>query len=289
MTPTVHHFLHRPTGTFSYVVHDPSGPAVAVIDPVLDYDAASARTGTTSVEAIIAFVEENAFEVQWILETHAHADHLSAAPVIQERLGGKIAIGEGIRRVQNTFRGIFDLEDLAVDGSQFDHLFADGETFRIGELEARVIETPGHTSDSVSYRVGDAVFVGDTLFAPDLGSARTDFPGGDARKLYRSIRRILTLPPDTRVYLCHDYPPEGRGYEPMHSVRRQRDGNVHVGHGMGEDAYVELREARDATLGSPALIIPAIQVNINAGRLPAPSHNGIAYLKVPLDTFGRGG
>jgi len=191
--------------------------------------------------------------------------------------------------VQNTFRGIFELEDLAVDGSQFDHLFADGETFRIGELEARVIDTPGHTSDSVSYLVGDAVFVGDTLFAPDLGSARSDFPGGDARRLYRSIRRILTLPPDTRVCLCRDYPPEGRDYEPMHSVRRQRDGNIHVGHGMGEDAYVELREARDATLGSPALIIPAIQVNINAGRLPALSGNGIAYLKVPLDTFGRGG
>jgi len=191
--------------------------------------------------------------------------------------------------VQNTFRGIFDLEDLAVDGSQFDRLFADGETFRIGELEARVIDTPGHTSDSVSYLVGDAVFVGDTLFAPDLGSARSDFPGGDARRLYRSIRRILTLPPDTRVCLCHDYPPEGRDYEPMQSVRRQRDGNIHVGHGMGEDAYVELREARDATLGSPALIIPAIQVNINAGRLPALSGNGIAYLKVPLDTFGRGG
>lgn len=287
MQPAVTVFRHLPTGTFSYLVADPSSGHAAIIDPVLDYDPASGRTSTPFAAEIAAWVRDHGLTLDWILETHAHADHLSAASWLRSELGGRIAIGEGIRKVQNTFRALFNLKDLTPDGTQFDRLFEDGETFAIGALECLVTNTPGHTCDSVSYLIGDAAFVGDTLFAPDLGTARCDFPGGSARQLYRSIQRIFELPADTRVFLCHDYPPESRSAEHVHVLADHRQGNVHLKKGVDEDAYVTLREARDRTLDLPDLILPAVQVNIRAGRMPPPEDNGIAYLKIPLDQFGR--
>ncbi len=287
MQARIQHFRHAASGTFSYVVHDKDGGTAAVIDPVLDYDGAAGRTGTASVEPLIDYLREHRLRLQWILETHAHADHLSAAPVLKDIMGGQIAIGCGIRNVQETFRGIFNLKDLNTNGVQFDHLFADGETFRIGSLHGEVLNTPGHTSDCISYRIGDAVFVGDTLFAPDKGTARADFPGGSAHDLYRSAQRLLALPDDTRIFLCHDYPPAGRGPEHVHTVKEHLERNVHTGRGIDEETFVDLRKARDITLAMPALLIPAVQVNIRAGKLPAPENNGVSYLKIPIDQLGR--
>ena len=285
--PEAKEFFHELTNTFSYVVYDSKTRAAAVIDSVLDYDHKSGRTSTLSADRIVEFIESSGLSVEWIFETHAHADHLTAAPYLQQRLGGKIAIGEGIRRVQTTFKGVFNLKDLNTNGVQFDHLFEDGEVFRIGAMEGRVLNTPGHTSDSVSYVIGDAAFVGDTLFAPDYGTARCDFPGGDARTLYRSIHRLFDLPPDTRVFLCHDYPPGGRAPEHVHALREQQSGNVHMKDGITEDAFVKMRNARDVTLAMPNLIIPSVQVNIRAGRLPPAEDNGVVYLKVPVNLLGK--
>lgn len=282
--PTVQSFHHADSGTWSYVVSDPAGDAAAIIDPVLDYDPKSGRTSMGTADALIAHVRAKGLRLQWILETHAHADHLSAAPYLQRELGGRIAIGAGIREVQATFKPIFNLEpDFATDGSQFDHLFADGEAFALGSITARVIATPGHTNDSVSYLVGDALFTGDSLFMPDGGTARCDFPGGDAGKLFQSIQRLYSLPDDTRVFVCHDYAPGGRPVACETSIGEQKRSNIHVRAGVHEIDYVKLRRARDATLAMPVLMLPAVQVNIRAGQLPPAEDNGIRYLKIPLD------
>ena len=284
--PTIQSFHHADSGTWSYVVSDPSGDAAAIIDPVLDYDPKSGRTGTASAEALVAHIRGNGLRVEWILETHAHADHLSAAPWLQRTLGGRLGIGAGIREVQATFKPIFNLEPgFATDGSQFDHLFADGEAFTLGTITARVIATPGHTNDSVSYLVGDALFTGDSLFMPDGGTARCDFPGGDAGKLFQSIQRLYSLPDDTRVFVCHDYAPGGRPVACETSIGEQKRSNIHVRAGVHEIDYVKLRRARDATLAMPVLMLPAVQVNIRAGQLPPAEDNGTRYLKIPLDTL----
>ncbi|HLS87303.1 MAG TPA: MBL fold metallo-hydrolase [Burkholderiales bacterium] len=286
MKPRVQPFFDPATWTISYVVYEREGSPCAIVDSVLDYDPRSGRTATDSADAIAAFVRERQLSVEWILETHAHADHLSAAPYLRRQLGGKIAIGEAIRTVQGVFKKVFNLEpEFRLDGSQFDHLFADGETFRIGALEASAMHVPGHTPADMAYRVGDAVFVSDTLFMPDVGTARADFPGGDARTLYRSIRRLLSLPGETRLFMCHDYPPEGRDVQWETTVAAQRAGNIHVRDGVTEDEFVRMREARDRTLGMPNLILPSIQVNIRAGELPPPEANGISYLKIPLNAL----
>ncbi|AKQ58136.1 MBL fold metallo-hydrolase [Bordetella hinzii] len=273
-------FFDPTTGTISYVVHD--GRDCAVIDPVLDYDPKSGRTSTAGADAIAAFVRTEGLHCQWILETHAHADHLSAARYLQSLLGGTLAIGQAIREVQAAFKPVFNL-DLATDGRQFDHLFMPGESFAIGSLQARALHVPGHTPADMAYQVGDAVFVGDTLFMPDVGTARCDFPGGDAVQLYRSIRRLLALPPATRLFMCHDYPPEHRTPAWETTVAAQREGNIHVRDGVSEADFVAMRQKRDATLAMPTLILPAIQVNIRAGELPAAEDNGTRYLKIPLN------
>lgn len=285
--PLIHCFYHKETGTWSYVVADPATRIAVVIDPVLDYDAKSGHTNTASAQQLIDTVHENTYRLEWILETHAHADHLSAAPFIKKNLGGRIAIGRGITKVQEIFKPIFNLDDnFSTDGSQFDHLFDDDEIFFIGEIPARVIPTPGHTNDSVSYLIGDALFVGDSLFMPDGGSARCDFPGGDAAVLYQSIQRLFSLPDTTRMFVCHDYSPGGREPRCETSVAEQKKGNIHVGNGISEDAFTDMRNKRDTTLGKPALIIPSVQVNIAAGEFPAANNNnGIIYLKIPLNTL----
>ncbi len=285
LAPRVEPFFHADTNTFSYVVYDHDGGTAAIIDPVLDYDAAAARTATVSAGQLRDFVQAHRLQVDWILETHAHADHLSAGAWLREQIGGRLAIGQGIVQVQERFMQLYGLEDFEPDGRQFDHLFADGETFRIGALEARVMATPGHTDDSLTYVIGDAAFIGDTLFAPETGTARTDFPGGDARKLYASLRHILALPEATRLFLCHDYP-TGRAEQAQSSIEGQRRDNIHVGAGRGEAEFVALRQARDAILPPPRLLLPALQVNIRGGRLPEPEANGIRYLKLPLDQLG---
>ena len=286
MKPKVQAFFDPATGTVSYVVYDARGGSAAIVDPVLDYDARSGRTATRSAERLVAFVREQRLTLQWILETHAHADHLSAAPFLRAQLGGRIAIGEAIRTVQGVFKQIFNLEpEFRLDGSQFDHLFRDGERFRIGSLEAEAMHVPGHTPADMAYRMGDAVFVGDTLFLPDVGTARADFPGGDARTLYRSIRRLLALPGGTRLFVCHDYPPAGREPKWETTVAEERAANVHVKDGVEEDAFVALRTARDRTLDMPNLILPSIQVNVRAGQLPPPEANGVSYLKIPLNAL----
>lgn len=285
-SPGVDSFHDPVTGTFTHVIHDGPGTACAIVDPVLDFDPKSGRTGTGSAQRVLDHVAAQRLTVQWILETHAHADHLSAARWMRERAGGRIAIGEAIRTVQATFAQVFNLGPaFAVDGSQFDHLFAPGERFAIGRLEAEALHVPGHTPADMAYRVGDAVFVGDTLFMPDVGSARCDFPGGSARDLYRSVRRLLSLPAHTRLYLCHDYPPSGRAACPQATVAEQRAANIHVKDGIDEEAFVAMRSARDATLAMPVLILPSIQVNIRAGELPAPEDNGVRYLKLPIDAL----
>jgi len=284
--PIVTAFFDQATFTVTYVVAEPDGPACAVVDPVLDFDAKSGRTATGAADRLVGFVREAGLDVRWILETHAHADHLTAAPYLKERLGGRVAIGAGIVEVQKTFGRLFNLDEgFRPDGSQFDRLWRDDERFEVGALQGRVLATPGHTSDSVAYLVGDAAFVGDTLFMPDYGSARCDFPGGDARVLYRSIRRILALPPETRLFMCHDYGPNGRPYAWETTVAEERAKNVHVRDGVGEDEFVALRSERDRTLPTPALLLPAIQINLRAGRFPPAEGNGVSYLKLPLNAF----
>lgn len=286
--PRVESFFHADTSTFSYVVSaGADGGAAIVIDPVLDYDAASARTSTASADAILGYIHQHRLEVEWILETHAHADHLSAGGYLRDALNAPLAIGRGIVQVQARFKTLFGLgDDFVADGGQFDRLLQDGDRLDAGGLGVRVIATPGHTDDSLSYLIGDAAFIGDTMFAPETGTARVDFPGGDARKLYASIQKLLALPPETRVFLCHDYP-AGREPRAESSVAAQRDGNIHVGNRRGEDEFVALRETRDASLPVPRLILPALQVNIRGGRLPETDANGIAYLRLPLNQLGR--
>ena len=287
MNPHVLPFFDDDSCTWTYLVSDPDSGAAAVIDPVLDFDPKSGNTATHSAQKVLDALRERGLRLDWILETHAHADHLSAGHWLRAQCAGaKLAIGEGIRQVQATFREIFNLgEHFPVDGSQFDRLFTDGERFAIGGLEVEVIATPGHTNDSVSYRIGDAVFVGDTLFMPDGGSARCDFPGGSAARLYRSIQRLFALPDDTRLFVCHDYSPGGRRPACETTVGAERAANIHVGGGRGEAEFVAMREARDATLPMPRLILPSVQVNIRAGQLPEPEDNGVRYLKLPLDRF----
>ncbi len=288
--PQVQAFFDPATWTVSYVVYARNGGPAAIVDSVLDYDPKSGRTRTTSADKVVAFVREHQLQVQWILETHAHADHLSAAPYLRRLLGGKIAIGAQITGVQKVFKGIFHMEPgFATDGRQFDHLFADGERFAIGELQAEVIAVPGHTPACVAYKVGDAVFVGDTLFMPDVGTARCDFPGGNAHTLYRSVRKLLSLPPETRLFMCHDYPPTVEGQQRavawQCTVADQRERNIHIREGISEDDFVKMRTARDATLDMPVLILPAVQVNVRAGDLPPPEANGVSYLKIPVNAL----
>lgn len=285
---TIQPFFDAATWTVSYVVADRATGCAAVIDPVLDFDFKSGHTGTGSADRILDYLQERQLRVQWILETHAHADHLSAARYLQERVGGRVAIGENIREVQATFKKLYNLErSFLPDGSQFDHLFRDGETFLIGEVEARALLVPGHTPADMAYLIAGAVFVGDTLFMPDVGTARADFPGGDAHTLYRSIRRLLELPPQTRMFVCHDYPPAGRDARWETSVAEQREKNIQVHDGVTEEAFVRMREARDATLEVPTLILPSIQVNVRGGQLPPADDNGIAYLRIPLNALAR--
>lgn len=286
--PAVTPFYHLDTATFSYVVRDPASRAAAIIDPVLDFDPKAGNTDVVSATSILEFVRREALQVQWILETHAHADHLSAGDWLKQQLpAARLAVGEGIRTVQKTFRPIFNLgEHFPVDGSQFDHLFADGERFEVGGLQAEAIPVPGHTDDSVAYLIGDAVFAGDSIFMPDSGTARCDFPGGDAARLFRSIReRLFTLPDSTRVFVCHDYPPGGRDAICETTIGEQKRANTHVHMGIDEAEFVRMREARDATRAMPTLILPSVQVNIRAGRLPEPEDNGVSYLKLPLNQF----
>jgi len=283
---SIHPFFDEKTGTVSYVIAERGGRHAAIVDPVLDFDFRSGRTATTAADKILAHVRSQGLAVDWILETHAHADHLSSARYLQEQVGGRIAIGEHIREVQATFKKLYNLErDFLPDGSQFDHLFQDGETFNIGQVEATAMRVPGHTPADMAYVVDDAVFVGDTLFMPDVGSARADFPGGDARQLFRSMRRILALPPRTRLFVCHDYPPQGRPVRCETTVAEQRAHNIHVHDGVTEDAFVAMRTARDATLEVPTLILPSLQVNVRAGRLPPAESDGVSYLKIPLNVL----
>ncbi|MFX1684516.1 MBL fold metallo-hydrolase [Paraburkholderia sp. A1BS-2L] len=279
-------FFDPVTSTVTYVVHSGRGSACAIVDPVLDYDPKSGRTSTESADRVVAFVREHALSTQWLLETHAHADHLSAAPYLKQQLGGQISIGEHIREVQGVFRTVFNLgATIAADGREFDHLFKDEERFEVGPLAARAMHVPGHTPADLAYQIGDAVFVGDTLFMPDVGSARCDFPGGDAHTLYRSVRKLLDLPGETRLFMCHDYPPETRGPCFETTVGDQRRANIHLHDGVTEEAFVQMRTARDRTLAMPNLILPSIQVNIRAGRMPEPEDNGVRYLKIPLNAL----
>jgi glyoxylase-like metal-dependent hydrolase (beta-lactamase superfamily II) len=281
--PVVRAFFDEPTNTVSYLVADPSTKRAAVVDPVLDFDHRTGKASTKSADAIMQAAEAAGLTIDWILETHAHADHLSGAPYIKLKTGAKVGIGEHIREVQKIFRPVFNATDLKGDGSEFDHLFKNGEHFKIGELAGEVIHTPGHTPACVSYKIEDAVFVGDTLFMPDYGTARADFPGGSARDLYRSIHRILTLPPETRIFICHDYKAPGRNqYAWETTVAEERERNVHVRDGIGEDEFVAMRETRDATLAAPLLLLPSIQVNIRGGNLPPEEINGVRYLKIPV-------
>jgi glyoxylase-like metal-dependent hydrolase (beta-lactamase superfamily II) len=285
MIPDVTAFFDEATYTVSYVVREPDGLRAAIIDAVLDFDPKSGRTSTASADRIIAHVREKGLTIDWILETHAHADHLSAAPHLKAALGGRIGIGAHITEVQRIFKEIFNLEKtFNTDGAQFDRLFRDGEDFRIGGLTVRVMHTPGHTPADVTYVIGDAAFVGDTLFMPDYGTARADFPGGDARRLYRSIRRVLALPSETRLFLCHDYKAPGRDHYAWETtVAEERAHNVHVRDGISEDDFVAMRTARDRTLPMPTLLLPSVQVNVRAGALPSPEDNGVRYLKIPVD------
>jgi glyoxylase-like metal-dependent hydrolase (beta-lactamase superfamily II) len=286
MNPIVKGFFDHDTWTVTYVVYEKPGSPCAIIDSVLDYDPKSGRTSTAAADEVIAFVHANNLQVAWILETHAHADHLTAAPYLKEKLGGRTAIGANIRIVQEVFKGIFNLESsFATDGSQFDHLFAEGETFQIGRLAGEVMYLPGHTPACAGYRIGNAVFVGDTIAMPDVGTARCDFPGGDASILYQSIKKLLSLPPDTRLFMCHDYPPAGRDVCFETTVAAEREKNIHVHDGVDEATYVEMRTTRDQGLAMPVLILPAVQVNIRAGHLPPPEQNGVSYLKIPLNAL----
>ena len=285
LRPSIAGFFDEATNTVSYVVHDPTTDEAAIIDSVLDFEVASGRTSNGSADRIIEYVTYNNLKVTWLIETHAHADHISAAPYLQERLGGKLAIGRGIIRVQEVFGKLFNAgTDFERDGSQFDKLFEDGETFKVGELEGIALHVPGHTPADMAFIIGDAAFVGDTIFMPDFGTARADFPGGDAHQLYRSIRRLLSLPDETRLFLCHDYKAPGRDeYAWETTVGQQKRENVHVKEGTSEDEFVEMRTARDKTLAMPKLIMPSVQVNIRGGRLPEPEDNGVSYIKIPVN------
>ncbi len=282
-TPLIHAFFDEATFTVSYLVADPATREAAVIDPVLDYDQNAGEVDTRSVDAILAKAAAEGYRIVWTLETHAHADHLSGSPLIKAKTGAKIGIGEHIKDVQRIFRPVFNATDLRTDGSDFDHLFRDGETFAIGELRGSILHTPGHTPADIVYRIEDAAFVGDTLFMPDFGTARADFPGGDARTLYRSIQKLLALPPETRLFLCHDYKAPGRDHYAWETtVAEQRAANVHVRDGTDEADFVAMREARDAKLAVPRLLLPSIQVNIRAGRFPQAEANGVRYLLIPV-------
>jgi glyoxylase-like metal-dependent hydrolase (beta-lactamase superfamily II) len=286
LNPKVHGIFDTVTSTVTYVVYEKLGSACAIIDSVLDYDPKSGRTKHTSADKVVDFVKTNQLKVEWILETHAHADHFSAAPYLKEQLGGKTAIGDHIGAVQKVFKGIFNIEaDFKADGSQFDHLFKDGESIPVGGMVGHTMYVPGHTPACVAYQFGDAVFVGDTMFMPDVGTARCDFPGGDAKTLFASTRKILSLPPETRLFMCHDYPPNGRTVNFETSVAEQRTKNIHVHDGISEAQFVEMRSKRDATLDMPVLILPAVQINIRAGELPPKEDNGIAYVKIPLNAL----
>ena len=280
-------FFDPRTWTVTYVLADPATGRCAIIDPVLDYDFKSGRTSTPSADQVCKYIQTHGLVVDWILETHAHADHLSGAAYLKSKLGGRIAIGDNIRRVQATFKTIFHLEaGFVPNGSQFDHLFHDGEVFHVGQLAVTALLVPGHTPADMAYQVGNTVFVGDTLFMPDVGTARADFPGGNARTLYQSVQRLLALPPETQMYVCHDYPPNNRAPAWLTTVAAQKAHNIHVKDGTTEDAFVAMRTARDATLEMPTLIIPAIQINVRAGQLPPPEDNGQTYLKIPLNVLG---
>ena len=279
-------FFDEATFTVSYLVWDPASKAAAVIDSVLNFDVKSGRTDTRSARAVLAAAEQEGLKIGWLLETHAHADHLSAAPFLKQATGAPIVIGERIKDVQAVFKQVFNLGDLEADGRAFDRLVGDGDRLPLGALEIEVIATPGHTPACVAYKIGDAVFVGDTMFMPDYGTARCDFPGGDARLLYRSIRRLLALPPETRLFMCHDYKAPGRDVFAWETtVAEQREKNKHIHDGVSEEAFVAMRQARDKTLDVPALLLPSIQVNIRAGELPAPEANGVRYLKLPLNAL----
>lgn len=282
-------FFDPVTGTVSYVLADTDAGQAAVIDPVLDFEPKSGTLTSASSDRIIEYVRRQGWQVQWILETHAHADHLSGAQHIRHHLGGKVAIGAHIRAVQQLFRSVFHFErSFLPDGSQFDHLFEDGEAFHVGGLELTALHVPGHTPADMAYRVGDDVFVGDTLFMPDVGTARADFPGGDAATLYRSIQRLLALPAHTRLHMCHDYPPENRAPAWVSTVAEQRSGNIHVHEGVTEAAFVQMRTARDATLAMPTLILPSVQVNVRAGKLPPAQDDGRTYIQLPINAFLKG-
>lgn len=286
MQPNIQAFLDPATWTLSYIVFDEPGKTCAIIDPVLDYDHKSGRTSTLSADKLIAFVENQRLTVEWILETHVHADHLTSAHYLKSQLGGKTGIGREVPKVQQIFKEIFNLgPEFLPDGSHFDYLLADDETFEIGKLSAKAISTPGHTPADLSYQFGDAIFVGDTLFMPDLGTARADFPGGDARQLFRSIRKLLEQPPETQLFMCHDYPPPTRQARWETTVAEQRVRNIHVRDGISEDSFVAMREARDTTLDMPMLLLPSVQVNVRAGEMPPPEENGVSYLKIPLNVI----
>ncbi|QAX85626.1 MBL fold metallo-hydrolase [Pseudomonas sp. DTU12.3] len=285
MPAQIEAFLDPASSTYSYVVYEDDGGQCAIVDPVLDYDGAAGRTCTAQADKIIAFVRQHNLQVQWLLETHAHADHLSAAPYLRRELGGKIAIGESISKVQNVFKALFNLEpEFCVDGSQFDQLFAPNESFRIGNLMATALHVPGHTPADMAYLIdGEQILAGDTLFMPDVGTARCDFPGGNAHQLFNSIQKLLAFPASVKLYVCHDYPPEGRESQCQSTVGEQRKSNIHVHDGIDEAAFVEMRTQRDAGLGMPTLLLPAIQVNVRAGNLPAAEDNGVVYLKIPIN------
>jgi glyoxylase-like metal-dependent hydrolase (beta-lactamase superfamily II) len=284
VTPNVTAFFDKATFTVTYVVADPASNRCVVIDPVLDYDAAAGRTSTESVDAVVEYIRQKGLALDWILETHVHADHLTAAPVLREQLGGKVAIGSHTTAVQGVFKKVFNLQDIDPDGSQFDHLFSDGDAIQVGELTGLVMHTPGHTPACLTYVFGDAAFVGDTLFMPDYGTARCDFPGGDAAVLFDSIQKIFALPPETRLFMCHDYKAPGRDeFAWETTVAEQRDNNIHLQAGTMKDEFVAFRNGRDETLGVPKLILPSLQVNLRAGDAPPPEDNGVSYLKIPLN------
>ena len=286
MTPLVQPFYDPVSSTMSYVVHAGAGSACAIIDPVLDFDLRAGRRATAQAERLLEFIAEHRLVPEWLLETHVHADHLTAAPFLKSRVGGRIAIGNGVAAVQRVFAALFNAgTEFPADGREFDHLFGDDESFTVGTLAGRVLASPGHTPDGVTYVIGDAAFVGDTMFMPDGGTARCDFPGGDPRLLYRSLRRVLDLPAATRIFVCHDYQPGGRPPAWQTSVSEQRQANIHVRNGVDEAAFVALRSERDAKLPPPALLLPAVQVNMRAGALPPPEANGVSYLKIPIDRW----
>tara|TARA_R110002073_G_scaffold300921_2_gene468281 strand:+ start:203 stop:1063 length:861 start_codon:yes stop_codon:yes gene_type:complete len=286
MHPNINGFFDSATWTVSYVVYDKHGGSCAVIDPVLDYDPKSGNTSTLSADKLIGFIKNQQLTIEWILETHAHADHLSSASYIKTQIGGKIAIGDNIPVVQSTCKEIFNFEaEFIPDGRHFDHLFTDGEIFQVGKLSAKAISVSGHTPADMAYRFNDAIFIGDTLFMPDIGTARADFPGGDAHQLFCSIRQLLKFPPETRLFMCHDYPPENRVAQWESTVAQQRAQNIHIHDGISEDEFVTMRHARDATLEMPNLLLPSIQSNVRAGEMPPKEENGVAYFKIPINLF----